>query len=142
MRLSERNKQILKYSLLDGEKTIYKYDANGNKVIDYVDSDGTPYYLESGKRLTYTDPKEIKVNIAFSGGEVRSVEFGVDVTSYDATVIYLLKQFPITETSLIWYESEPIFKDGYVDPNSADYKVLSVKHSKNFTKLLLGKLAK
>ena len=34
------------------------------------------------------------------------------------------KDLPITETSLIWYETEPILlEDGLANPNSADYKV-------------------
>ena len=143
MRISERNKRTLKYALLSGSEIVYKRDSDGNKIIDFVDSEGNVYYQEQGERLVYADPVEFKAHIAYSGGEVQQVEFGVDVTAYDATLVYLLKEFPITETTLIWCDSEPIIDDdGNVDPNSADYKVLSVKPSRRFTKVLLGKLAK
>lgn len=143
MRISERNKQALKYSTLNGTEIVYKLDANGNKIIDYVDSDtGQAYYVELGEQVVYNAPVDFKANIAFSGGEAQTAEFGVDITAYDATLVYLLNEFPITETSLIWYKSEPIFIDDRVDPKSADYKVLSIKPSRRFTKVLLGRLAK
>ena len=34
---------------------------------------------------------------------------------------------PITETSLIWYETKPVLlEDGSADPSSADYKVAAM----------------
>ena len=37
------------------------------------------------------------------------------------------KSLPITETSLIWYETKPVLlEDGSADPNSADYKVAAM----------------
>lgn len=143
MRTQRRNKQTLKYATLRGKETIYKLDENGDKVVDYVDTDGTVYYQTIGEKQVYNDPVELKANISMSGsGENQATEYGVDVTKYDATVIYDLHKYPITETTLIWHESDPEFEDGYVDPASADYKVLRIKDSLNFTKLILGRLAK
>lgn len=142
MRTLRKNKQTIKYATLKGKETVYKLDANGDKIVDYVSSDGTTYYVSTGERVVYNDPVEVNVNISLSRGEVETAEFGIDVSGYDATVIYDVGIYPITETTLIWHESEPLFVDGYVDPASADYKVLMVKPSLNYTKLLLGRLTK
>lgn len=142
MKIAERNKQALKYALLIGEVTKYKLDENGNKIVDYVDDEGNKYYIELGTETVYDDPVDFKASIAFSSDEVQSVEFGVDVSKYDATLVYLLNEFPIAETSLVWYHSTPVMIDGHVDPKSADYKVLSVKPSRRYTKVILGRLVK
>lgn len=147
MRLGRKNKQKIKYALLVGTSPIYVLDENGNKIVDYVGDDGTVYYVVTGgKQTVYTDPTEIEVNISFSGGEIKYTEFGIDSTEYDASLVYLRNEFPIEETTLIWYDSEPSFigegENRTVDPNSADYKVLYIKPSLNYVKLLLGKLAK
>ena len=142
MKIAERNKQALKYALLIGEVTKYELDENGEKIVDYIDDDGNVYYRELGTETVYDDPVDFKASIAFSSDEVQSVEFGVDVSKYDATLVYLLDEFPITETSLVWYHSTPVMVGGHVDPNSADYKVLSVKPSRRYTKVILGRLVK
>lgn len=142
MRTMRQNKQKLFYATLQGETTEYVYDVAGNKVIDFVEG-GVTYYKQTGATiLSYNTPVEFCANIAFSGGETQAVEFGVDTSSYDATLVYLLNEFPITETTLIWYKTTPVINNGIVDPASADYKVLSVKPSLNFTKVLLGRLVK
>lgn len=143
MRTLRRNKQKLMYSQLLGRQEKYEYDENGNKVVDFVDSDGVTHYVVTGETETlYSMPQSMCANISFSGGDVESVEYGIDVASYDATLVYLLNEFPLTETSLVWYQTEPVIVDGVVDKDSADYKVLSVKPSLNYTKVLLGKLTK
>ena len=38
---------------------------------------------------------------------------------------------PITETSLIWIETEPVINAGVVDESSADYSVVAVARSLN-----------
>lgn len=145
MRMATRNKQPIKYALLLGEFPIYVLDDNGDKIVSSSDDNGNVFYLETGNNQTvYSAPVEIDVNIAFSGGEVQTVKFGIDSANYDATLVYLRNQFPITETSLVWYESEPTYighgVNRIVDPHSADYKVLRVQNSLNYTKVLLGKL--
>lgn len=142
MRTQRKNKQAMKYATLKGTENVYKLDKDGNKVVDYVGADGTVYYVTTGDMVVYNDPVEIDANISLSRGEVQTAEFGIDVSGYDATVIFDVGKYPIDETTLIWHESEPTYKNGYVDPTSADYKVLMVKPSLNYTKLLLGRLAK
>ena len=53
------------------------------------------------------------------------------------------KALPITETSLIWQNTEPRFNnDGTVDENSADYKIVKINTSKNYDKYVLSKVVK
>lgn len=143
MRTLRNNKQTIKYAELIGSRPIYEVDENGNKIVDYVDSEGNVYYVMTGEEeLLYTPPKTAEVNISFGGNELQAVEFGIDISAYDATILYLKNEFPISDTSIVWFESEPKYKNGDVDPASADYKVLSVKPSLNYTKALLGRIAK
>lgn len=145
MRTLLKNKQKMYYALLDKEVTIYERDADGN-IIYYTDADGNKILLETGEtELGYSEPVEFFGNIALSGGESEAVEYGIDVSAYDATLIVDKNTIPLTETSLIWFESEVCYKDTdktIIDPNSADYKVLQVKPSLNVSKYILGKLVK
>lgn len=147
MRTLRINKQTIKYANLIGTMPVYQLDAAGNKLVDYVGDDGTVYYKETGETINvYTDPKEAQINISFSGGEAQSQEFGVDVSAYDATLVYELDKYPICETTLIWYKTLPRYAgegdNRHVDANTADFKVTAVKPSLNVTKILLGKLVK
>lgn len=146
MRMLRRNKQTIKYAELIGTSPVYVLDANGNKVVDYVD-DGVTYYKQTGEEYNlYEEPQNADVNIAFGNGEVSQTEFGVNDSDYDASILYLLNEYPITETCLVWYETEPTYKgegaNRHVDPDSADYKVVMVKPSLNQTKVLLSKKVK
>ena len=124
MKLATRNKQPLKYALLIGVEPVYALDDEGNRIVDYVDEQGVTHYRTTGdKEKVYSDPIDFSANIAFSGGETRAVEFGINDANYDASLIYTLSEFPINETTLVWYKSEPTYigVDEYrhVDPNSA-----------------------
>lgn len=146
MRTLRKNKQHMYYALLDGTMPAYKYDNEGNKIIDHVSSDGTVYYqLAGGKENHYSEPQGFLGNIAMSSGEVVEAEFGIDVSGYDAVLVMDKDELPITETSLIWFENEPTYKDPektIIDGSKADYKVLQVKPSLNYTKYILGKITK
>lgn len=139
------NKQSMKYSLQGERAPIYETDENGN-IIYYTDSDGNQIPMETGEYTTgYSQPVSFFANIAMSGGEVDSVEFGIDVSGYDATLVVDKGMIPIDETSLIWHTSEVEYKDEektIVDENTADYKVIAVKPSLNTTKYILGRITK
>ena len=140
------NKQKMHYALYKGEEPEYVLDADGNKVISYIDEEGNIYYEETGRKVpTYDLPQEFYSNIAMSGGEVSTQEYGIDISGYDAILVLDKGQIPIEETSLVWFESEPQYKDAertIVDPNKADYKVLSIKSSLNQLKCVLGRITK
>lgn len=144
MRTLRKNKQRIYYSLLLGEEPIYLLDKDGNKIIDKVKDDGTILYKMNGRtNLIYSIPVEFYGNIAFGSGEVTEAEFGIDVSKYDAILVVSKNEVPITETSLLWFETEPTYKDDektVVDVSKADYKVLQVKPSLNQVKYVLGRL--
>ena len=146
MRTLQKNKQLMKYALLTGEQPVYKLDSEGNRIVDYVDDDGTIYYIETGEtELGYSEPVSFFGNIAMSSGESQVSEFGVDVSEYDAIIIMQNGELPITETSLIWFESEVVYKDAeqtIIDGNSADYRVKKVSPSINQIKYLLERNVK
>lgn len=145
MQTLRRNKRHMYYSLLIGSQPEYLLDKDGNRVIDFVSSDGTIHYKKTGrKELIYSEPQGFMGNISLSGGEIRDAEYGVDLSNYDAILVMGLNEIPITETSLVWFETEPRYKDTaktIVDGSSADYKVLQVKPSLQYSKFILGKLA-
>jgi len=157
MRTLMRNKQSMKYALQIGEMPIYQTDEDGNIIYEhYEDSDGNIiYYLdENGNKIPsetgeyevgYSEAHEFFGNIAMSGGEAEAVEYGIDVSAYDATLVMEKGVLPIDETSLLWFESEVGYTDTsmtHVDPHTADYKVLAVKPSLNFVKYILGRIVK
>jgi len=148
MRTLRKNKQPLYYANLIEEVDEYEVDEEGHLVVDYVDTEtGVTHYVTTGRSiLLYADPIEFDANISFSGGEIVTQEYGVDKSNYDASVVYDLNKYPITETSLIWFQHQPTFiGEGVmrrVDPDSADYKVVKVKPSLNYTKVLLTERVK
>ena len=141
----QSNKQAMKYSLQGERVPIYETDDDGN-IIYYTDSEGNQIPLESGEHTTgYSQPVSFFGNIAMSGGEVDSVEFGIDISGYDATLVVDKGTIPIDETSLIWHTSEVGYKDvekTIVDGSTADYKVIAVKPSLNTIKYILGRITK
>ena len=146
MRCLKRNKQKLYYSLLIGEFPDYKLDKDGNKIVDYI-KDGKTYYVEKGtKILLYTEPKEFKGNISLGGSDVTRQEFGISDDRYEAVLVMNKGELPISETSLLWYQTTPVTKtidgDTYADASTADYKVLKVVPSLNNDRFILAKVVK
>ena len=135
MRTLNKNKQKLRYALYGNAIPVYDY---------YVDSEGNKIPLDTGEyQLGYYAPKKFKGNISLSGGESQTAEYGIDISQYSAVLVVGKELLPIDETSLIWYESEPVYSsDGNVDGNSADYKVVKVVPSLNGMKYLLKKVVK
>lgn len=138
MRTLQRNKRKLWYSLYEGEETVYVYDADDNKIVDFVDSEGTVHYKIKDVRPYYSTPIAFFGNIAFSGGESSDTEYGVDMSSYSAVLIVGKGLLPIDETSLIWYENEP--KTDTITVSDADYKVVKKNSSLNVDKYVLDKV--
>ena len=141
----ESNKQKLWYSLQEKETPIYETDVDGN-IVYYEDSDGNRIPLETGEtELGYSEPAPFFGNIAFSSGEVDNLPFGTDISSYDATLVMNKDELPIDENSLLWFETEPQYKDDdktIIDPFSADFKVLGIIPSLNQVRYILGRLTK
>ena len=139
------NKQKLYYAMQDKEMPVYATDDEGN-IVYYEDSEGNKIPLETGEtELGYDKPTLFMGNIAFSSGEVDNLPFGTDISSYDATLVMNKDELPIDENSLLWFETEPQYKDvdkTIIDPFSADFKVLGIIPSLNQVRYILGRLTK
>ena len=130
MRCLNRNKQALYYALA----TASTASSEAKKVV----VDGVEVYVEDGDYIqTYSKPEPFKMNIVFTGDSTTDAEFGVDRTAYDAILMDDLNSIPITETSLIWFESEPPTTTS--DGKTADFSVVAVKNSLNYFKAILKK---
>lgn len=145
MRTLKKNKQKMYYALQNGQVPIYETDEDGN-ILYYTDNDGNRYPMETGEtEIGYDSLVEFFGNIAMSGGEAESKEYGIDVSQYDAVLIVEKGKLPINETSLIWFEEEVGYKDTaktIIDGNTATFRVLAVKPSLNVTKYVLGRITK
>lgn len=146
MRCLKKNKQKLYYALLVGSSPNYVLDEHGNKIVDY-ESGGVVYYKEKGSKiLLYSEPVEFDGNIALSGSDVTRQEFGIADDRYEAVLVLNKGQIPITETSLLWYQTEPqtkiIDSQTYANDATADYKVLKVIPSLNNDRYILAKVVK
>lgn len=142
------NKQKLYYALLQGTIPQYKLDKNGNKIVDYVDEEtGETYYVETGTKIpVYSPAVEFKGNIAFAGADLLRQEFGISDENYEAVLVLNKGQIPITETSLIWFQTAPTTKTvdetEYADDSTADYRILRVIPSLNNDRYILAKVVK
>lgn len=147
MRTLKRNQQKLYYAELLGSEVVYALDEHGNKIVAYVDYTETPpvtYYEELGSTEEhYSEPVPIEANIAQSNGDMVEREYGLSEGSYAAILVTEKGKYPITETCLIWHETEPqVDEKGYAKPSSADYTILSINKSLNVDKYILGKVIK
>lgn len=144
MMMLNSNKQKMYYSLQTEEIPIYETDDEGN--IIYIEVDGEKVPVETGEtELGYSKPIEMLANIAFETNETTTQEFGVNIADYDSIIVYGKNEYPLTETSLIWFESIPKYKDDaetIVNGDSADYRVVSVRNTLNEGKAILKHLAK
>lgn len=88
------NKQAMKYSLQGQTVTIYERDDDGN-ILYYTDNDGNPYLDDEGNKMPkvleekigFSKPEDFEANIAFSGGEAQSKEYGFDTADFDAILL-------------------------------------------------------
>lgn len=141
MRSLKKNQQRLQYATYSDQITIYERDEDGN--ITYTDSGDGLGPTIAGEIAGYNEPVIFFANIAMSGGESEAKEYGINSTDYEAVIVTTDKSLPIDELSLIWHTTEPMLgADGFVDADSADYKVIAVKPSLNGVKYLLKKLTK
>ena len=142
MRNLKKNKQTMYYALLNKTQPVYKRDELGN--IIYIEIDGVQVPVETGDtELVYSKPVKFKGNISTSGGESKETEYGIDSTDYDAVLMMMKNDLPITETSIIWHTSNIGYKDKdktIIDDKSADYVVKKRSPSLNQFKYLLGKV--
>lgn len=146
MRTVRRNKTPLLYSSYLSQADIYDF---------YEDEEGNRYPIPTGeKEPVYSTPEEIDANISKSGGEAEAMEYGFSVADYQAVLLFSKGSYPLKEGSLVWenspveyqYDGEEIEVDdgngGTVKtkapvPISADYTVIKISDSLNYTKAIL-----
>lgn len=129
MRTLEKNKQKMFYSLYKGIAPIYEYDSDGNKVVDFVDDDGTEYYREIGEKEVYDVPQIFKASIKSKLNEMRAKEYGVDQSSIYSEIYCEKGKLPFEFGTKIWKNSEIawIDKENQIpDENSCDYTVKGI----------------
>lgn len=107
MRDLKKNTRRMWYALFDNKKPIL--DENGDETGD----------TEPG----CSAPVEFYANLSAGKGSAQAEVFGTDV-DFNRSISTTDLSLPITETSLVWYETEPVMlADGSADPYSADYEV-------------------
>ena len=144
------NKQTMKYSLQGQTVTIYERDDDGN-ILYYTDNDGNPYLDDEGNKIPkvfeektgFSEPVDFKANIAFSGGEAQSKEYGFDTADFDAILLTDRNMLPIQKGDLIWLDSKPTYtSDSLVDETSADFTIVGIKPTLYSTKYMLKAVVK
>lgn len=140
MRSLKKNRQKLWYSTYADQITIYERDENGEIVYDEIDGELYPRII--AEKAGYNNPVSFYANISAAKGSSDSEVFGVSL-DYTKTISTTDMTLPISETSLIWFETEPIIDtDGTVDESSADYAVVAVARSLNNVVYAIKKRAK
>ena len=148
------NKQAMKYSLQGQTGPMYERDDDGN-IIDerYTDTEGNfiPYLDDEGNKIPkvleektgFSEPVDFKANIAFSGGEAQSKEYGFDTADFDAILLTDKGMYPLKKGDLIWFDSKPIYtSDSLVDETSADFTIAGIKLALYSTKYMLKAVGK
>lgn len=146
------NKQSMKYSQQGQRMTIYEKDDDGN-IKYYIDSDGNKIPMIAEEKVGFSKPVNFKANIAFSGGEAKTEEFGFDAADYDAIMLTDKNEFPLKKGDLIWLDSEVTYidedtetvdeiVDEIVDETSADFTIVGVKPALKSTKYVLKAVVK
>lgn len=121
MRNLKKNQKKLWYALYQGMVPVL--DENG-------DEDGSP--VEK-----YSEPIEFEASLSAGASQAQQEIFGVNV-DFTRSLSTTDLELPITETSLIWHETEPIkLDDGSVDASTADYTV-SAKPIKSLNQLMIA----
>ena len=140
MRSLKKNMQKRWYSTYADQITEYYKDSDGNIIYDEIDGDLIPRI--KGERAGYNNPVSFYANISAGKGTSQEEVFGVSL-DYTKTISTTDMDLPISETSLIWFETEPSYNaDGTVNEASADYSVAAIARSLNNVVYALKKRAK
>lgn len=143
------NKQAMKYSLQGQTVTIYERDEDGNILYEgYTDTEGNfiPYLDDEGNKIPkileektgFSEPVDFKANIAFSGGEAQSKEYGFDTADFDAILLTDRNTLPIQKGDIIWLDSKPTYtSDSLIDETLADFTIVGIKPALYSVKYML-----
>ena len=96
--------------------------------------------LQTGEyQIYYGDIVEALGNVSTARGEVVSRQFGED-ESYDRVIVMDNPKIPITQSTVLWVDTQPIIlPDGTTD-TPYDYIVKQVAHSLNSVSIAVSKV--
>ena len=128
MRCLERNKVPFYYCIRTGSEV--QQDEYGNET-----GEVTPVYSE---------PVRLRANISWATGRADTEQFGVNL-DYDRVIVMDMYTAPldenkrslITETTVLFVDKEPEFKDGYP---LFDYVVKRVSPSKHYVSIAIKRV--
>ena len=140
VRLPEANKQVFYYANYVEDVTEYQRDKDGN--IMYVTVNGKERPVEKVLPAHFSQPIKFEASINMGGKSAEAVEFGVDKSAYSAVLTTPKGMVNITETSIIWHETEPQLKGDYADETTCDYHVVKKTSSILYDRYILAKRVK
>ena len=126
------------YYALQGEVIpIYEKDETGEIIYDEIDGEQVP--RETGESYTeYTKPVKFYGNVSFYIGWGFARIWGITLGDADAILLMDKDEIPIDETSRVWLQTKPEFReDGTVNADSADFTVSRVLPSLHHVRYLL-----
>lgn len=130
MRMLEKNKQNMHYSLFASSTTEYALDDDGNKIIDGYFSDGTPIYREIGTKAPhYTEPIPFKASISGKINEMHAKDYGIDQSSLYSEISCLKGYLPFVYGTKVWKDTPIAWEDEInriPNKDSADYTVVGM----------------
>ena len=136
--VDEKDSYLVDSNVLDSRVPIYETDSEGTVIYETIDGEQYPVII--GYRVVYCMPMHFKANISYNTGETRIAEYGLNTSDYDAIIVADKGKFPFDERTLIWHTSKPVYdEEGYLKPESADYRVVAVKTSLNHDRFILKK---
>ena len=128
MRVVNRNKQRMYYSLYKSTEVLYQRDSDGN--IIYIDVDGEPVPKEIGtSEAHYDTPVEFFACISSELNELHMRSYGVDQSAIYSKLAVPKGLLPVEKMigAIIWRTSEIIYEDDEQKvprQSSADYTVV------------------
>lgn len=115
---------------------------NGRTIYYQLLSSQTP--MDDGEWKTgedtyvYATPVAITATVSPADGSVSRTAYGASL-NYDHIILIDDMTCPIEETSLLWVEREPNYRDGQL-VNKADYMVVRIAKALNHIKVVARKL--
>lgn len=131
------NKQEIKYAVFSGTTDITTTVPQGTWKNPIT---GEVYNLDNTTgdyKQIYGEVTTTYVNIALGNNRDEYEAYGFSQADYNGTIAVAKGELNLNEGSLIWFQSEVGYKDGEVDPKSADYTVIGIIPTINEIKYLI-----
>ena len=142
MRTARRVNQKMFYSNFHTSEPVYVKDSEGNIVYQTM-PDGEQVPVKTGEtKESYDDPTEFWNSISGTLTEDELKAFGGEKRAI-AKITYPKDKYPFRTGTLIWKNSEVVYKDGEIDKTSADYSIMGIlDEGQYFYRAILEKATK